>query len=51
MHVDLLGKEESKKTLQGPQMELNIRNQLSGTLLDAQVVSQLVFYESCPFFS
>ena len=49
--VDLLGEEESKEMLKGPQMELNIRTQLSGALLDAQVVSQLVFYEFCPFFS
>lgn len=49
--VDLLGEEESKKTPKGPQMELNVITQLSGTLLDAQVVSQLVFRESCPFFS
>lgn len=51
MPVDLLGEEESEKTPKGPQMELNVRIQLSGTLLDAQVVSQLVFCESCPFFS
>ena len=49
--MDLLGEEESKEMLKGPQMELNIRTQLSGALLDAQVVSQLVFYEFCPFFS
>lgn len=48
--VALLGEEESKKMPKGPQVELNARTQLSGTFLDEQVVSQLVSYESCPFF-
>lgn len=48
--VDLLGEEESKKTPKGSQVELNVRTQLSGTLLEEQVVSQLVSYEPCPFF-
>lgn len=48
--VDLLGKRKVRRRQRGPKWNQTAELQLSGDFLEEQVVSQLVSYESCPFF-